>query len=250
MPKMFKKVNATRVGKETFDFEEKIVLDGEIELIINDTSFGRFSVSPNNLKEFAVGYALGEGLVDSVDNITRLKLNDNEIELKIDLTDFDIRRELVMSSDCFGGLRSKLELLNKVESNYTISRDDIFEAFKKLIEHSITWRETGGTHIASLVTKDHFIATEDVSRHVAIDKVMGAGALEGFDFSKSFIACSGRMPSDMVMKVARVGIPILTSKAAPTVSGYAAGEKSGMTLVGFVRGKRFNIYTNPQRIQI
>ncbi|MGC9517619.1 MAG: formate dehydrogenase accessory sulfurtransferase FdhD [Methanomicrobiales archaeon] len=248
MPKMFKRVKAIRAGNEISDVEEKIVKDNEIELIINNMAFGRFSISPNYLKEFAVGYLLGGGLADSIDNIKKIELDGNKIELKVDLIDFDIRRELIMSSDCFGGLRSKLELINKVESDYSISKDSILEAFRKLFEHSKTWMETGGTHIASLVTEDNFIAMEDVSRHVAIDKVIGMAALEKFDFSQCFIACSGRMPSDMVLKIARVGIPILTSKAAPTVSGYVSGEKSGLTIVGFVRGKRFNIYTHPQRI--
>lgn len=250
MTKMFRKISALRVDQETSQIEEKIVEDQEVEMIINDLAFGRFSVSPNFLKEFAVGYLIGEGLADSLDNIINITVNENTIEVNIDLIDFDIRKELVMSSDCFGGFRHKIELLEKVESDYTISKNDILDASRRLREESSVWRETGGTHIAALVNKDNFIAIEDVSRHVAIDKVVGAGFLKGIDFSQSFLVSSGRMPSDMVMKVARVGIPILTSKAAPTVSGFIAGEKSGLTIVGFVRGKRFNIYTHPQRISI
>jgi FdhD protein len=250
MSEMFRKVDAIRVGKEVSNIDEKIVNDAEIEIIINDLAFGRFSVSPNFLKEFAVGYLIGEGMADSLDNISSIEITENTIDVKIDLVDFDIRRELVMSSDCFGGMRQKIELLEEVKSDYTISKEDILDSFRKLKEESRVWKETGGTHIAGLVNEDNFIAIEDVSRHVAIDKVMGAGFLKGIDFSQSFIVCSGRMPSDMVMKVARVGIPILTSKAAPTASGFLAGEKSGLTLVGFVRGNRFNIYTHPQRISV
>jgi FdhD protein len=250
MSEMFRKIKAIRVGKEVSNIDEKIVKDEEVEIIINDLAFGRFSVSPENLKEFAVGYLIGEGLADSVDNITSLDIKESTIRVELDLVDFDIRRELVMSSDCFGGMRQKLEMLDKVESDYTISKDDVLEASRKLKEESKVWKETGGTHIAALVNQDKFIAIEDVSRHVAIDKVMGAGFLEKIDFSRSFMVSSGRMPSDMVMKVARVGIPILTSKAAPTTSGFLAGEKSGLTLVGFVRGNRFNIYTHPHRIKV
>ncbi|MBM4240629.1 MAG: formate dehydrogenase accessory sulfurtransferase FdhD [Euryarchaeota archaeon] len=250
MPEMFQKVRALRVGKETFELDEKIVNDEEIEIIVNDMTFGRFSVSPTFLEEFTIGYLLGEGLVDSPDNITDLIINEKTIDVKINLADFDIRRELVMSSDCFGGLRGKIELVEKIDTDYSVSKEEIFEAFKKLREESKIWKDTGGTHIAALVNGHEFIAIEDVSRHVAIDKIMGAGALKKIDFSQSFIACSGRMPSDMVMKVARVGIPILTSKAAPTYSGFLAGEKSGVTIVGFVRGERFNIYTYPHRILI
>jgi len=250
MPEMFKKISATRVGKEISKRDEKVVIDAEVEIIVNKIDFGRFSVSPEFLKEFAAGYLLGEGLVDSVNDISKLNVEERTIEVEIDLADFDIRKELVMSSDCFGGWRGKIEMVEEVKSDYSVSMEDILKAFKKLREESKVWRETGGTHIAGLVSGDEFIAIEDVSRHVAVDKVIGAGALKKIDFSRSFIACSGRMPSDMVMKVARVGIPILTSKAAPTYSGFLAGEKSGITLVGFVRGERFNLYTHPKRILI
>ncbi|KAF5083350.1 formate dehydrogenase accessory sulfurtransferase FdhD [Methanobacterium aggregans] len=248
MSEMFRNVKAIRVGKETFELDEKIVNDEEIEIIVNELAFGRFSVSPTFLKEFALGYLAGEGLIDSIDSVKKIDIDKNTINIEIDLQDFDIRREMVMSSDCFGGWRGKIEFVDEVVSDYTISKDQILESFKKLREESKVWKETGGTHIAALVTEEEFITIEDVSRHVAIDKVMGAGLLKGLDFSRSFIVSSGRMPSDMVMKVARMGIPVLTSKAAPTASGFMAGEESGLTIVGFVRGGRFNIYTHPERI--
>jgi formate dehydrogenase accessory protein FdhD len=250
MPEMFREIKAIRVGKKIYDLDEKVVNDEEVEIIVNEMAFGRFSVSPTFLKEFAVGYLLGEGLIDSLNNIKSLEVEGNNIKIEIDLVDFDIRRDMVMSSDCFGGWRSRIEFVKQVKSDYTISKDQILDAFDKLRKESSVWKETGGTHIAAIVADDFFIAIEDVSRHVAIDKVMGAAAMEKLDFNNSFIACSGRMPSDMVMKVARVGIPILTSKAAPTASGFMAGKKSGVTIVGFVRGGRFNLYTHPDRISL
>lgn len=250
MPEMFREIKAIRMGKKTFELDEKIVNDEEVEVIVNEMAFGRFSVSPTFLKEFAVGYLMGEGLVDSLENIKSIIVDGNSIKIDIDLADFDIRRDMVMSSDCFGGWRSRIEFVKEVESDYKVSKEQILDAFERLRKESTVWKETGGTHIAALVTEKDFIAIEDVSRHVAIDKVMGAAALKKIDLSQTFIACSGRMPSDMVMKVARVGIPILTSKAAPTASGFMAGEKSGVTIVGFVRGGRFNLYTHPDRISV
>lgn len=248
MSDMFRKIEAIRVDEESHLIAEEIVEDTEVELIINDISFGRFSISPGFLKEFAIGYSVSGGLIDSKDNITHINIKDKTIKMEVDVADFTIRRELVVSSDCFGGFRQKIELLKKIESDYKINKENIIEASRRLREESLTWKKTGGTHIAALVNQENFIAIEDVSRHVAIDKVIGLSFLKEIDFSHSFMVSSGRMPSDMVMKVARVGIPILTSKAAPTVSGFVAGEESGLTLVGFVRGKRFNIYTHPQRI--
>ncbi len=247
---MLKNVPAVHVNKKNSQVEEKIVCDEEIEIIINETVSRRFSISPCSLKEFAVGYMLGEGLAISIDNITQLDIDGRIIHVGIDLADFDIRKELVVGSDCFGGWRRKIELVNEVKSDFHVAKEELFNSFNKLREEAKVWKETGGTHIAGLVNQDKFLAIEDVSRHVAVDKVIGAGALNKCDFSNSFIVYSGRMPADMVIKIARVGIPILASNAAPTSSGFSVAEKSGITMIGFVRDDRFNIYTYPHRILI
>jgi FdhD protein len=248
MLKMSKQVNAIRFEGEPSKVLETIVNDEEIEITINNSISRRFSISPNSLREFTVGYLLGEGLTVSVDNITDITIEDKTIKAQIDLVDFDIRKELVVGSDCFGGWRTKIEFIGKVESDYTILKEALFEAFKMLKNESKVWQETGGTHVAGLVSGNKFIAIEDVSRHVAVDKVIGAGALENYDFSKSFIVYSGRMPADMLIKIARVGIPIIASNAAPTSSGVEVAEEAGVTMIGFMRGERFNIYSHPQRI--
>lgn len=246
--KMVKEVEALRVQKKVSPLLEKIVCDEEVELFINDQVSRRFSISPTYLKEFVVGYLLGEGLAVSINDITRIDVHDNNINVEIDLTDFDIRKELVVGSDCFGGWRSKIELVDKVESDLKITKEDLFEAFVKLKNEANVWKETGGTHIAGLVYKDNFIAIEDVSRHVAVDKVIGAATFRGYDLSQSFIVYSGRMPADMMIKIARVKIPIIASNAAPTSSGYSVAQESGVTMIGFVRGDRFNIYSHHQRV--
>jgi formate dehydrogenase accessory protein FdhD len=250
MLKMFKQVPAVKFEGTPSKVVETVVNDEEIEITINNSVSRRFSISPNSLKEFTVGYLLGEGLTGSVDNITEIKIEGRNITAEIDLIDFDIRKELVVGSDCFGGWRTKIEFVGKVESDYKITKETIFRAFSKLKEESKVWKRTGGTHIAGLVSEDKFIAIEDVSRHVAVDKVIGAGALENFDFSKSFIAYSGRMPADMLIKIARVGIPIIASNAAPTSSGVAVAEQARVTMIGFVRDERFNVYTHPHRISL
>jgi FdhD protein len=250
MDEMFRKVEAFRVDDGISRIEEKIVNDQDVELIINNAFSRKFSISPNSLKEFAVGYLLGEGLVDSVDSINKVEVDNRIIHVEILSDEFEIRKELVVGSDCFGGWRHEIKFVNKVDSNYNISKDNIFEAFRKLKEKSKIWKETGGTHIAGLVNDHEFLSIEDISRHVAVDKVIGAAALKNIKFSESFIVYSGRMPADMLIKVARVGIPIISSNAAPTSSGYMVASEARITLIGFVRGARFNIYTSPHRILI
>ncbi|EKQ54328.1 MAG: formate dehydrogenase family accessory protein FdhD [Methanobacterium sp. Maddingley MBC34] len=229
--------------------EDEIVIDEQVNLIINEKFSRSFSISPEALEEFATGYLLGEGLVASIDGIKKIEIDGLNINMEIDLADFDIK-DLVVGSDCFGGWRYKIETINRVESEYTVSSNEIFQVMEKLRDEASVWQNTGGAHVAGMVYHGKFISREDVSRHVAADKVIGAAALENVDFSQAFMVYSGRMPADMMIKLARVGVPIIASNAAPTSSGYSVAFKAGITMIGFLRGNRFNIYTNPQRILI
>jgi len=91
--------------------------------------------------------------------------------------------------------------------------------------------------------------SEDIGRHNAIDKVVGRAALRGVNFRRPLLASTGRLAAEMVVKAANVGIPVIVSLAAPTDKGMNVAEMVGLTLIGFVRGKRFNIYTYPERTE-
>ncbi|KZX10642.1 formate dehydrogenase accessory sulfurtransferase FdhD [Methanobrevibacter filiformis] len=232
--------------------EEIIASDETIKLIINETLTRSFSISPSHLADFAKGYMLGEGLITETDNIEKLEINGNEITARINLEDFDIRKELMVGSDCFGGWRSKIDYIDKVESDYEVKAAELLKNIELLRENADTWQKTGGTHVAAFVNNEskEFIVREDVSRHVAVDKVIGAAAEKKLDFKNSYIIYSGRMPADMLIKIARVGIPIIGSNAAPTISGYTVANEANITMVGFLRDNRFNIYTHKNRIII
>ncbi|MDR2967187.1 MAG: formate dehydrogenase accessory sulfurtransferase FdhD [Methanobacteriaceae archaeon] len=246
-----KTVNAINLtdGK-TEKVSEKVVSDYNVKLLINNHFSRNFSTIPDSLEEFATGYILGEGLVANAKDIKKIEIDELTIKVTIDPKNLKNDEELVLVSDSSGGWRSKIDLINKVESDLAIDKDDLINNMEKLRKNAFIWQETGGTHVAAIINKNKFIVKEDVSRHVAVDKVIGAGALEKFDFSQSYIIYSGRMPADMLIKVARVGIPILASNAAPSFSGYTVANKANITMVGFVRENRFNIYTNPDRIII
>ena len=229
---------------------EKVVSDQNVKLLINDHINRNFSTIPESLKEFATGYILGEGLVANVKDIKKIEIDELTIKASIDPKKLNNNEELVLVSDSSGGWRSKINLIDKVESDLAIDKDDLINNMEKLRKNAFIWQKTGGTHVAAIISQNEFIVKEDVSRHVAVDKVIGAGALEKFDFDQSYIIYSGRMPADMLIKVARVGIPIIASNAAPSFSGYTVANKANITMVGFIRENRFNIYTNPDRIMI
>ena len=254
---------------------EETVEDENIYFYIDFLQPRKFSTYPADLDDFAVGYCLGDGLIKSVDDIVSIEIEDKKVIIKtklmhtpeIDLETEDLVQEKEggakhacacrlleyqgVMSDSAGGWRTELKTIEPIESDLVVDASEIIRNMKRLTAKAEIWQETGSVHVAQLVYKDQFITREDVSRHVAVDKVIGAAAKAGFDLSSQcYVTYSGRMPADMLIKVVRVGIPILVSNAAPAGSGYDIAEKGNITMVGFVRGNRFNLYTAPERINL
>ena len=226
---------------------EKVVKDETITLTINKSISRSLSVIEDSLKEFAVGYLFNENMVKSLADIKKIEIDGTHINTEIDATLLKTN-ETVLCSDSAGGWRSKIKEVGPVESDFQVNVHELIERIEELKDNAEIWQATGGTHVAGIVYNDKFIVKEDVSRHVAVDKVIGYGILNDFDLSNSYVIYSGRMPADMVIKMTRVGVPILASNAAPANSGYEIAKKGNITLVGFLRGQRCNIYNNKNRI--
>ena len=246
MSKMFKKTKIIRVNNQVRDIEDLIALDSKIELDVNGKKLGKFYLSPFNLEDFTLGYLLDERYIKSLKDVNKIEFKPSSIQ--VFLKNFESYEDSDL--DRYNGWFHRDQTISFVKSDLKVGKETILQAYDHLIEKAEVWSKTGGTHVAALVDETHFIVREDVSRHVAVDKVIGAGLKKNIDFSDSFLLCSGRIPPDRVVKLANVGIPIMITKAAPTMEGLKMGEKAGITLVGFLRNGRFNIYTHPHRIII
>lgn len=243
---MEEKAQNYKNGKIT-DVTENVVKDSTITLTINNKIKRSLSAIEDSLKEFAVGYLFNENMVKTLEDIEKIEIDGNKINVEINDTLLKTK-ETVLCSDSAGGWRSKIKNIEPVTSNFQVKSDELIERIEELKNNAQIWQATGGTHVAGIVYKDNFIVKEDVSRHVAVDKVIGYGILHDYDLSNCYVIYSGRMPADMVIKIVRAGIPVLASNAAPAYSGCETAKKGNVTLVGFLRGQRFNVYNNKNRI--
>ena len=134
----------------------------------------------------------------------------------------------------------------------TVKAQVVFDSVNQLNFKAEGFRQTGGLHVAAIYKMDGSLVSlaEDVGRHNAVDKVIGMTALRKVDFGGCFVALSGRISGDVAFKAAKVGLSIVASLSAALSSGIATAEESNVTLAGFVRGKRLNVYTVPERIII
>lgn len=128
-------------------------------------------------------------------------------------------------------------------------REALLQMVPAVVSAQEAYRASGGIHAAALF--DHegrlLALAEDVGRHNAVDKVIGLAALGG-QLPGAVLICTGRASSDVVMKAGRVGIPVVASFSSSTSLGVRLAEKAGMTLIGYLRRKRFSLYTHPERI--
>jgi formate dehydrogenase accessory protein FdhD len=218
------------------------------------------------LKELSIGHILSEGMIKSLDEIREISLGtEGKCKIKLRLG-IDSKKRIGFSqpfarlivSACgstdywpISKLADRLDLPN-VARNSSINAKIISESVKQLNLIAKTFRKTGGVHIAALFSVDGelYVFAEDVGRHNAVDKVVGAAALKNVDFKNCFLALSGRLTGDIVLKAARIGIPLIASMTAALDSGIDVALRTGITLVGFVRGKRITIYTNSERVNL
>ena len=254
--------------------KENSVEDEYTYLFIDYLPPRKFSTYPKDLEDFAIGYCLGEGLIKDFSDIESIKLDGTNVLVTTKLThnpEEDLEQDSIVqkrkgdcehvcvcrlleyqgvNSDNAGGIRSELKTIEPNNSNLKIDATQIIKDIKHLTDEAKIWQKTAGVHVAQLKYGDEIIIREDVSRHVAVDKVIGAASKEGYDLSKSYISYSGRMPADMLIKVIRVGIPIIISNAAPASSGIDVAKTGNITVVGFVKDNRFTVFTAPERVNL
>jgi FdhD protein len=214
--------------------------------------------SPADLKYLAIGFLVSEGLLKSKDEIKKIVVDDQRGVVRVETEeDKGLASQLLfkrlITSGCGRGASfySAADVKNqaRVESQIVISAPQVFALVKEFQHRSQVYKATGGVHSAALCdTKSILVFSEDIGRHNAIDKIFGECMLTDLPTEDRLIITSGRISSEILFKVAKRNIPILISKSAPTNLGVKLAADFGITLIGFARGKRMNVYTDSWRV--
>lgn len=236
---------------------DEVAVEVPVNIFVGGEHFVTLLALPEFMEELGVGHLFSEGVVKSVSDVSDVRVEDNNVYLSIKEGAVRVKasRVLRLITTACGSSSDYLKLLDSMDKPLVVSDaevlgKDVLKMRNLLTENTVVFKRTGGTHGAGVFTLDgELIAcAEDVGRHNAVDKVVGICALKGVDFSRAVIFSTGRMSAEMVLKAARVGIPIVASLSAPLNSGVIFADRSGVTLICFVRGHRFNIYTHENRV--
>ena len=267
-------IDEDRIGNltvvEVRQGKRKIKLDIAVEevpltIFLDGRELVTLLSSPKDLNYLAVGFLYSEGLVKNREeieslifekdkNIIRVKTKTKTKTKKKKRPDSTRKIKKLIPSGCgaaanISGNLFKIGEYKRLDSKLTISSDEIIELMRKLQNRSRLYRSTGGVHSAALASReDILIFSEDIGRHNAVDKVLGYCILDDIPLDDKVTLTSGRVSSEIVLKVARANIPIIISRSAPTMLGAKLASHLGVTLVGFARGRRMNIYTHEERV--
>jgi formate dehydrogenase accessory protein FdhD len=218
--------------------------------------------SPDDLEDLAFGFSLTEGIVRSASEIERVELSKHSrgFELAITIpTDAAARlaqrtRALAGRTGCglcgVEAIDDAVRPTKVVSSSLTIAAESLWRAGESLDAHQPLNRETRAVHAAAWATPDGAleVVREDVGRHNALDKVLGALARAGTDASTGFLVVTSRASFELVQKAAAAGVALLAAVSRPTGLAVRIAADSGITLVGLLRGRTANVYSHPERI--
>ena len=242
-------------NKGVHQLDDPIVKELRANLIINEELYLSMMALPQDLDELAIGFMFAEGLITSMDDIESVDTTctgNMFISTKAPIVvDPDDKRVLV--SGCGSGSVSMAFLdelgLPTLEGQQTFSYSEVIAMMKVFNKQSPIFNEAGGCHSAALRFKDGTdIFYEDIGRHNAVDKVVGKAIMEGREIEDCALLVSGRISSEIVLKTIKLGIPVLVSQSGPTAMSLALARKTNMTLIGFARAFRFNVYAGAERV--
>jgi FdhD protein len=240
------------------EITDKVAAEIGFSLIVNDRQVVTLLCTPAELDAMAIGFLLSEGILKDRKSLLDLQVDEKEYIVSVTLTDLpdDIDatfHKKTITSGCGRGITfSDAASLKNLPPNRSLTRvtpAEIHVMMREFRSLSELFMETGGVHSAALAdTRKIHLFAEDIGRHNAVDKLIGKAFLASIPVKDKILLSSGRISGEIMTKVIRNRIPILVSRTAPTCMSITYAEDHGVTLVGFARGSRMNIYTHPQRI--
>ena len=245
---------------EVVKTKDRVVREVPLTVLVNGKELATLQCTPDRLEYLAVGFLLSEGLIKKETEIEGLALNEKGWYVRVeiagdDLLEEDMTSKRVIGTGCAGGISFYRAVDAKnclpLKSDVLISKGKILSMMKEFLGMSDLYKDTGGVHSTALCSRERIeIFAEDIGRHNAIDKIIGECFLKGISTEDRIILTTGRVSSEILIKVAKQRIPIIAARSVPTDMAVGLAERLNVTLIGSVRSSRMNIYTHDWRVKM
>jgi len=240
--------------------EDRIVVEHPVTIKINDREFATIVCSPEYIEDMAVGFLASEGVIPNYEDIKAISVQEEMgiVHIKTDRM-YPFYEKLLnkryitsccgMSRQGFVFANDALTAKKMTQIHVSLTPKECFSLMEQMEQSADMFRQTGGVHNAALCTPtDIILSRMDIGRHNALDKIYGHCLKLKIPVRDKVIVFSGRISSEILLKVAKIGCEIVLSKSAPTELALTLAEELGITTVGFIRKNTFNLYTHPERI--
>jgi FdhD protein len=240
------------------EVDDEIAVEFPLTIIVDGQEFATMVCTPTHLEELVIGFLASEGVIRSSKEIKAIAVDEHRGFAYVELvTKQSIQKEFYAKrfiGSCCGKSRqfyfyNDMKTAKTIVHSTNIRVEQCIRLMQLLQEQSTDFQATGGIHNAALCTSNELLLIRsDIGRHNALDKIYGYCLQHGLPLSDKVIAFSGRVSSEVLLKVSKMGIGIILSKSAPTTLALELANDLGITVVGFIRGHTFNVYTHPNRI--
>ena len=232
------------------------IVETPVSLTVNAQVWLTFMCTHVDLEAMAVGFLYNEGIIETMEEVVDVRICEHG-----DNVDVWLNRRVEQpaswrrTSGCTGGITA-VDALARVDVLFDGHRPQLQpEAIGHLVEQLFTaqtlYRETGGVHTSALSDGEQIVlVAEDIGRHNTLDKIAGLCLMKNLQPRTRILITTGRISSEMLQKAARLNAPILISRTSPSSLSIQMAERYGITLIGYARKHRFNVYTNTQRIKL
>jgi FdhD protein len=211
--------------------------------------------TPVHLEAMAVGFLFNEGVIDSMNEVEDVRVCEHDDNVDVWLShSVEQPQSWRRTSGCTGGVTA-VDTLARVDVSFNgeqpkVSPEAITHIVEMLIQSQELYRETGGVHTSALSDGEKIVfIADDIGRHNTLDKIAGLCLINNVWPETRILISTGRISSEMLQKAARIQAPILISRTSPSSLSIEMAERYGITLIGYARRDRFNVYSNHQRIQ-
>ncbi len=232
----------------------EVVREQPLTVYVNGERFITLLSTPASLDALVVGYLWLEKVIVSLDEIRRLAVSEVDGRADVELVHpVELPRERILTSGCGGGITFRIDprVVPRLESTLRVAPARLFERMKELYLRAVGYRASRGIHGAALSDPERLLVmAEDVGRHNAVDKVCGAALLQGLSTRDRILLSTGRVSSEMLLKGARMGVPLVVSRTSPTEMAVSLGEQLGITVVGYLRHDAFSVYAGGEHLAL
>ena len=233
-------------GHHVSEVAAEVVREQPLTVYVNGEKFLTLLCSPMMLHELVVGYLWMEKVIAAKDDIVAVDVS--AVDGRADVTlaaPVTLPTERILTSGCGGGITFRIDhrLFPRLRSSLTVRPAQLAAGMKQLFQAGEQYQKSRGIHGAALYDGERLlVVAEDVGRHNAVDKIKGKALLEGIETRDRILLSTGRISSEMLLKAARMGVPIVASRTSPTEMAVALAEQLNVTVCGYVRPDTLNLY--------